>query len=156
ATLHQRSLVFVLARDVAARVHHVGEHHRRPAEHVVFEDAARVDRDVVLDLDVVADGHVGRDHHVLPDIAARADARVLHHVREVPDFAARADLARRVHVAGFMYEVVFFFHCRCHLPYRYRYRIAGSSVDDHPEGHVTRDARGNDHVDLPEADEAWR
>ena len=33
----------------------VGEHHRRPAEHVVFEHDAGVDRHVVLDLDVVAD-----------------------------------------------------------------------------------------------------
>jgi hypothetical protein len=40
---------------MAAWIDDVREHHRRPAEHVVFEDHAGVERDVVLDLDVVAD-----------------------------------------------------------------------------------------------------
>ena len=69
----QRLPVLVLARHVAARIDDVGEHHRRPAEHVVFEDHAGVERHVVLDLDVVADDHVRRDDHVLPDVAAAAD-----------------------------------------------------------------------------------
>src|SRR2546426_8570414 len=38
---------------------HVGEHARRPAEHVVFERDALVDRYIVLDLGIVADPHAG-------------------------------------------------------------------------------------------------
>ena len=52
----------------------VGEHHRRPAEHVVFERDAGVDRHVVLDLDVVADHDARRHDDVLADVAATADA----------------------------------------------------------------------------------
>src|SRR6476620_11151375 len=33
----QRAAILVFARNVASRVHHVGEHHRRPAEDVVLE-----------------------------------------------------------------------------------------------------------------------
>src|SRR5687767_1730670 len=93
AAPHQRLLVFGLALDVAARVDHVGEHHRRSAEHVVLEDHARVDRDVVLDLHVVADAALRGDDHVLPDVAAFADLAVLHDVAEMPDLRALADAA---------------------------------------------------------------
>src|SRR5688572_7548612 len=96
AAPHERAAVLVLALDVASRVDHVREYHRGPAEHVVLEDDARVDRDVVLDLDVVADDASRRDHDVLADVAARADSRVAHHVAEVPDLRAVADLGRRV------------------------------------------------------------
>ena len=50
AAPHQRATILVLARHVAARIHHVGEHHRRSAEHIVLELHALVDRHVVLDL----------------------------------------------------------------------------------------------------------
>src|SRR5438445_2043760 len=42
APLHERGAVLVFARHVAARVQHVGEHARRPAEHVVLESHALV------------------------------------------------------------------------------------------------------------------
>src|SRR5262245_1183012 len=77
AAAHERLLVLLLALDVAARVDHVGEHHRRTAEHVVLEDHAGVYGDVVLHLHIVADAALRRDDHVLPDVAALADFTVL-------------------------------------------------------------------------------
>src|SRR6185369_14459228 len=83
AAADRRRPVLVFSRYVAARVHHVREHHRRTAEHVVFEDHTGVDRHVVLNLDVVADGDAGRNHDVLTDVAALADAGARHDMTEM-------------------------------------------------------------------------
>src|SRR5213592_2338333 len=104
APLHARGAVLVLARHVAPRVQHVGEHARRPAEHIVLQGHAFVDRDVVLDLDVVADARTGHHHHVLAQVAALADYRAGHDVAEVPDLRAPADLRPVVDITRFMDE----------------------------------------------------
>src|SRR3989454_11549629 len=91
AALHEGRPVRVLAGDMGARVHHVGEHAGRPAEHVVFEHHPLVDRDVVLDLHVVPDACPGHHHDVLAQTAALADHGAGHDVTEVPDLRARAD-----------------------------------------------------------------
>src|SRR6266581_4203946 len=106
AAFHQRGAVLVLARHVAAGVEHVGEHAGRPAEHVILEGDALVDRHVVLDLDVVADAGAGHHRHVLPEIAALADHGPGHHVAEVPDLRALADPSALVDVARFVDEVL--------------------------------------------------
>src|SRR6185503_9614610 len=115
---HQRPAVLVLALDEAAWVDHVREHHRGPAEHVVFEDDAGVVRDVVLDLDVVADHALRRDHDILADVAARADLRVAHDVAEVPDLRACADLGRRVDDCRLVREIAFRVLCSGHSALR--------------------------------------
>src|SRR5213596_2116308 len=106
APLHARGAVLVLARHVAPRVQHVGEHARRPAEHIVLQGHAFVDRDVVLDLDVVADLRAGHHHHVLAQVAALADDGARHDVAEVPDLRAAADLGSIVYIARFVDEEV--------------------------------------------------
>src|SRR4051812_10987348 len=95
---HERPLVFVLARDVAPRIHHVGEDHGRPAEHIVLQHHALVHRDVVLDLDVVADRHAVHHHHVLAKRAPLADDRAAEHVTEVPHLRVCSDLCSIVDV----------------------------------------------------------
>ncbi len=87
----------VLARHVAPRVHHVGEHRARTAEDVVLQRDALVHRHVVLDLHAVADHDGAADEHVLAEHAVAAEARRRHDVAEVPDARTRADDGARVH-----------------------------------------------------------
>ncbi len=110
ALAYQRGAVFVLAGHVAARVHDVGEDHRRPAEYVVFQNAAGINRNIVLNFDVIADHHVRGNHHVLADVAVGADAGILHHMREMPDFRAWSNGARLIDVARFVHKIVLRFH----------------------------------------------
>src|SRR5712664_2668701 len=107
AALHERAPVFVLARDVAARVHHVGEHAGGPAEDVVFQLDALVNRDVVLDLDVVADFRPGHHDDVLAEVAALAVHGAGHDVRKVPDLGAAADYRSVVDIAGLVCEIAY-------------------------------------------------
>src|SRR5947208_11620650 len=106
ASLHERGAILVLARHVAARVHHVREHAGRPAEHVVLEGDALIDRHVVLDLHVVPDARAGHDHDVLPEAAALTDDGAGHDVAEMPDLGVLADPGAGVDVAGFVDEVI--------------------------------------------------
>jgi hypothetical protein len=90
ALLYQSPPVLIPAHDVAARIHDVGEYHGRPAEYVVLQDAAGINGDIILDLDVVTDGYIWGDYDVLTDIAVVADPAILHDVREMPDLSPRA------------------------------------------------------------------
>src|SRR5690606_21223786 len=72
--LDQGFAVLVLARNVAARIDHVGEHHARAAEDIVLERDAIVDRHIVLDTHAVADDYPVADEAVLPEGAAAADS----------------------------------------------------------------------------------
>jgi hypothetical protein len=72
---------------------------------VVLQLHAGVQRDVVLDLDVIADMHPRRHMHVLSEDALLPNMRVFHDVREVPDLRAAANFARRVHDGGRMHVV---------------------------------------------------
>src|SRR5437879_4169686 len=102
---HQGRPVLVLARDVAARVDHVGEDHGGAAEDIVLENDSLVDRHVVLDLDVVADHDVAGYQHILPEVAATPDPRTWHDVAVVPDLRALADLAAGVDGGGGVREI---------------------------------------------------
>src|SRR3954464_2147756 len=104
ALSHQRALVFVLARHVTARIDHVGEHHRRPTKHVVFEHHTLVHRDVVLNLDVVAYADAVHPYHVLSERAPLADDRAAEHVTKMPDLGVGADPRAVVDVRRLMDE----------------------------------------------------
>src|SRR5437660_12804645 len=106
APLHERGAILMLARHVAAGVHHVGEDARRPAEHVVLVGDALVDRHVVLELHVVPDARAGHHHDVLPEAATLTDDGAGHDVAEMPDLGILADPGARVDVARFVDEVV--------------------------------------------------
>ena len=110
ALSNQRGLIFVFSGHMTSRIHYVGEHHGRPAEHIVFQDTTGIDRNVVLDLHVVADDYVRRNDDILPNVAVRADARILHDMREMPDFRAGTDSTRLVDVTRFVNEIILFFH----------------------------------------------
>ena len=100
AAFENRLAVFRLAADRRARVDDVGEDHARSEEHIVLAADSRIDGHVVLNLAVAPQHHIGRDNHVLPDIAVLAYAAARHDVREVPDFGAFPDLAPLIYIRG--------------------------------------------------------
>src|SRR5262249_14116600 len=65
AAAYQGSLIFVSADHVASRIDHVSEYHRRAAEDVVFQNAACIYRDIILDFDVISNHHIGGNHYIL-------------------------------------------------------------------------------------------
>ena len=89
-----------LRDDVAPRVDDVGEHHRRPAEHVVLERRRRCRSTRCSGSSRCRRSTTpGDDDDVLADVAARADARrPVITWREVPDLRAVADRAAVVDV----------------------------------------------------------
>src|ERR1035438_5954045 len=87
---------------MASRAHHVAKNHRWTAEDVVLQNAPGIHGYVILDLDITAVRDIRRDHHVLADVAAGADARILHPLRRhrtatvtvllgVPSITTRSD-----------------------------------------------------------------
>src|SRR5262249_26127068 len=58
---------FSSARNERTGINHICEDTARAAEHILFENDAFVDADVVLDFAPVADFHPRTDHHVLAD-----------------------------------------------------------------------------------------
>src|SRR5208283_5280233 len=78
--------LFILraADDLRARIRHIREDARRAAENIILDDQPRVQRYVVLYLDVVTHFYVGRDAHILTDVAVLPDRAVLHDMGEMP------------------------------------------------------------------------
>jgi hypothetical protein len=103
---YQCPLVLGFPGDVAPRIDHVGEHTTRPAKHVVLEHDSFIDRDVVLDLYVVAEPCPRHDHNVLPEVAAFADNGAGHDMAEVPNLGSFADLGPIVDIRRFVDEIV--------------------------------------------------
>src|SRR6185312_7590117 len=102
--LHESCAVFVLPRHVAARIDDVGEHHRRPAEHVIFERHTFVDGNVVLDLHVGPDARAVHHDDILPQRASFPDYRTAEYVTEVPHPGSGADLRAFIDVRRFVNE----------------------------------------------------
>src|ERR1700722_1214423 len=61
----ESSLIFVFPVDVASRVDHIGEAHRRTTKNIVLKLDAGIKRNIVLNLDVIPDLHVACDMDIL-------------------------------------------------------------------------------------------
>lgn len=85
----------------------VRENHRWSAENAVFKGDAFIDRNVVLKLAFVADGHIGTDDAVLADIAVLADFRAGEDVGKVPYLCVFAEGDVVVNDGGGVDEDVF-------------------------------------------------
>ena len=108
-TPNQRRFVESLPVHLRARIGHIGQHAGGAEKNVILDDRSTIHGDIVLNLDVVANGHIGRNHHVLTQIAAIADDSTGHDVGEMPDASALADTCPLVNVAGLVNKVVFGF-----------------------------------------------
>ena len=96
----QGGLEFLPAVDVAARVAHVGEDHRRAQENPILQDHAGVHRDVVLDFNPIPDDGILSDEHILPDRTIPADLCTRHDVAEMPDFGPSPNQRAFIDIAG--------------------------------------------------------
>jgi len=69
ALFHQSFPQFIHPDDGASRIEDIGKDHGRPAENIIFQGYTLIDRNVVLNLDVIAHSNIGADYHILPDFA---------------------------------------------------------------------------------------
>src|SRR5829696_2663456 len=90
---------------LGTRIGHIGQHAGRSQEYIVLQDCPRVDRDIVLNLNVPADHRSAIDVDVLAYDAALPNSGALHNMGEMPYLRAGADLGAIVDVGRFMDKV---------------------------------------------------
>ena len=105
AAFDQGSAIFMLARNVAARVIDVGEHHAGAAKHVIFQRYRVVNTDIVLHFDVAADDDIAADKDVLSEGTALANVGSSTDVYPVPDAGVVANNSAFINDGGFVFEV---------------------------------------------------
>src|SRR5215218_4715409 len=112
---HERLLILRLSRHMAPGIYYVREHAARPTEDVVLQHNTFVDRNVVLNLHIIAQPRPRHYHHVLPQVAALTDYRARHDMAEVPYLGTQAYDGAVVDIGGFVDVVVrlppFMLHC---------------------------------------------
>src|ERR1043166_256973 len=77
--------ILIVPHDLCPGVHDIRKDTRRPTEDIVFEFHPRINRDVVLNLDVIPNDHIRRHMHILPENAALPNASPDHHMAKMPD-----------------------------------------------------------------------
>ena len=120
ALAYARTRKDAMRRKVRTGRIHVGKDAGRPAEDVVFQVHAFVDRDVVLDTDAVADRYPRTDVDVLSEGAVAADDGAGLDMAEVPYLRPGSDGCAGIHVAALMHESVL--HC---VSLQYFYIVTG-------------------------------
>lgn len=83
--------VFILPGDGTPWIEHIGEYHGGTKKYIIFTSDACVYRNVILYLNIVSQGDLGRNNDVLPDVAVIADYATGHDMGEMPDFSTLAD-----------------------------------------------------------------
>src|ERR1051325_2937805 len=85
---HMRFCILVLAHDRASWINDIGEHHRRTEKNIIVTGNTGINRNVILHFDITSQHNFGRDHYVLPDVAAFAYHTARHNMRKVPYLSA--------------------------------------------------------------------
>src|SRR5262245_13398561 len=83
--LDQSLAELTLSLDLGARINDIGEHAGGTAEDPVLERHPFVNRNIILDLAVFADRHIGTDGDVLPDHTIRTDLHAAENMAEMPN-----------------------------------------------------------------------
>jgi hypothetical protein len=73
AFAHQRAAEFAHSLDFASRIEHIGENHGGAAKYVVFQGDPFINRDVILNLNAIANSDIRSDDNILADTAMLAD-----------------------------------------------------------------------------------
>jgi len=107
ATLDYRPLRCGTTRDGRARVANVGKHCRGADEHIVCQDNAVVERNVVLNPTTISNFDVSRHEDVLTEHTVGSNACSRHDVAEVPYLGGRSDPRARIDHAGGVPPVTF-------------------------------------------------
>lgn len=103
AAPHERLAILGFAHDLRTRIVDVGAHAGRAAEHAVLKNHAFIDRDIVLDLHVIADRHPWSNDNILPNVAFLADDDVSQDVAEMPDPGFGSDRDAVIDESGVMH-----------------------------------------------------
>src|SRR5438094_5321026 len=90
---------------LGARISDIRQDTRRSKKDIILNHHARVDRNIVLDLDIASDDRPTVNIDVLPYDGTFADPCALHDVREMPDLCARTDLSPVVNIGRLVDEV---------------------------------------------------
>ena len=85
-------------------INDIRKHHGRAQEYIIFTNNPRIDRNIVLDLDVVAENYPRGYHYILSDIASGTNSGSWHDMGEMPDPAAFTYLTTFIDYGGFMCE----------------------------------------------------
>lgn len=91
---------------MTARIDYICENSGRSDKCIVLYDNPRIERNIVLDFDVIADTNAGGDKNVLPDVAVPANPRAGHDMAKMPDSGPASDLGARVNDTGRMHKIV--------------------------------------------------
>jgi hypothetical protein len=111
APFHQGLLVLVPSQDMGAGIDYVSKHHRRAKEHVILTDHTGINGNIVLYLHIATQANLGRNNHILPEVATLPYPAVFHDMSEVPDPASFSNRTTLVYYGCFMCKI-FFFHIR--------------------------------------------
>lgn len=95
-------LVETVPVNLRSGIRDVGQNTGRAQENIIFNGRSRVDGDIVLHLDVIADDDTTVDINILAKNASLTNLRALHNVAEVPDLGSSADDGSVVNVGGFV------------------------------------------------------
>ncbi len=96
-------------RVFTAGINDIGKDHGRAAKDIVFQLHTFVNRNIVLDLDVIADAHIRSHIDILTKGAVGSDTGTGLNMAEVPDLGPGSELDVVVDVAAFVDEW-FVFH----------------------------------------------
>jgi hypothetical protein len=91
-------LIEIVPDNLGAGVRYIRENATGSEENVVLDDGPRVDGDIVLNLDVVANHNAARDTDVLAQDTSLADLGSLHDVAKMPYLGTRPDFAGLVDI----------------------------------------------------------
>src|SRR5258708_7361666 len=88
---HQGTPELVLPGNSTAGIDHIGKYHRRAEEHIILTDDPRIQRDIILYFDLVAQDHSFPHHYILPDRTVLPDDAPCHYMRKMPDLCTHAN-----------------------------------------------------------------
>src|SRR4029434_2256294 len=117
AAPHNRPQILAVPIDLGSRVNDISENAGRSAEDVVFQLDSGVNRNVILNLAVIANHHVVGDIYVLAQNAALAEAGSRLHVGKMPNLCAGSDLYGIVDVGTFVHEIISLGHEETATPF---------------------------------------
>jgi hypothetical protein len=92
----------VAANNLGSRIRDVGKHTRGSTENIVLELYSCVDRNVVLDFDIVPNDDISGDKNVLPQNAMFSKSDIWRNMTKMPDSRTFTDIDWRVDPTGLM------------------------------------------------------
>src|SRR6185437_4473471 len=103
--LQMGQFVEVMPAYLGARISYVRQYTGRAEKDIIINFHTGIDRNIVLDLDVIANHGATVDIDVLANNRMLPDTGPFHHVSKMPDFCSSSDLGTLINIGGFVREV---------------------------------------------------